>query len=258
MADHDTKAASTRSEAGGQHAHPADSVRAMLSSAQTQEAFLQHIADQLGRDRVTEKPQHPFRGVPDFWREYTLTKEECITTFMNNWTALGGHAFRLQSMAEVKGFLQEFIEETGAESILLQDQPELAELELSTAIAGANVVVWEEDSDTEQLLKDAAQADVGIAIVDHAAAYTGTVVVFSSPSKGRSTSLLPKAFIAIVPADVIEANLGPILKGLDRMSIEEMPAGVHFITGPSRSSDIENDLTIGVHGPGIVYALVVG
>ena len=117
MADHDTKAASTRSEAGGQHAHPADSVRAMLSSAQTQEAFLQHIADQLGRDRVTEKPQHPFRGVPDFWREYTLTKEECITTFMNNWTALGGHAFRLQSMAEVKGFLQEFIEETGAESI---------------------------------------------------------------------------------------------------------------------------------------------
>ena len=45
---------------------------------------------------------------------------------------------------------------------------------------------------------------------------------------------------------------------LDEQGREELPAGVHFISGPSRSSDIENDLTIGVHGPGIVYAIILG
>lgn len=228
----------------------------MLSSPERQEEFLQHIADRLRRPRVAEQPAHPFRGVPDFWREYALEREERIEMFMNNWTSLGGHAFRFQAMDEVKKFIQEFVQETGTASVLLQDQPELIELGLEEALPDAHCHVW--DAASDQMLDEAASVDVGIAVVDHAAAYTGTVVVLSSPEKGRSTSLLPKAFIAIVPADAIEANLGPILKGLDGRSPEDIPAGIHFITGPSRSSDIENDLTIGVHGPGIVYALVVG
>jgi L-lactate utilization protein LutC len=36
-----------------------------------------------------------------------------------------------------------------------------------------------------------------------------------------------------------------------------MPAGVHLVSGPSRSADIENDLTIGVHGPGDVHVIIV-
>lgn len=230
--------------------------RATLSSAERQDEFLHYIAERLGRERITTKPQHPFRGVPDYWREYALDAEARVEMFMDNWTALGGHAFRMKSMAEAKTFIQEFVQETGASKVLLQNQPELIDLQLNELLADAECLVW--DSASEEMLQDAAQAEVGITIVDHAAAYTGTVVVRSSPDKGRSTSLLPQALIAIVPADVIEANLGPILKGLDAEPVQDLPAGVHFITGPSRSSDIENDLTIGVHGPGIVYALVIG
>lgn len=237
-------------------AKAADTSRSALSSQERQDEFLQGIADRLGRPRVVEPPHEPFRGVPDFWREYALDREARIETFISNWTALGGHAFRCSSMAEAKDFIQEFVEQTGAAKILLQDQSELIALDLPSVLADTDCTVW--DSGSKQILDEAAQADVGVAIVDHAAAYTGTVVVLSSPEKGRSTSLLPKAFIAIVPADAVAANLGPILQGLDGYAPEQMPAGIHFITGPSRSSDIENDLTIGVHGPGIVYALVVG
>jgi L-lactate dehydrogenase complex protein LldG len=217
---------------------------------------MQYIADRLGRARITEQPQHPFRGVPDFWREYNLEQEERIGMFMNNWTALGGHAFRMKSLEEVGRFLQEFAQETGAQKLLMQRQPELLRLGLQEALRDVECTVW--DSAKGDMIDEAAQADIGIVVVDHAAAYTGTLVVLSSPDKGRSTSLLPRALVAIVPAHVIEANLGPILKDLDARPKEQLPAGVHFITGPSRSSDIENDLTIGVHGPGIVYALVVG
>lgn len=243
----------------GKGVNAKESARARFSSYERQEEFLQHIADRLGRPRQTEAPQHPYRGVPDYWREYTLDREARIELFMKNWTDLGGHALRLADMKDVRQFLQEFVQETGAQRVLVQDQPELKELDLAQAFdgaGGAEVAVW--DSAASDLLGSAAQADIGIALVDHAAAYTGTVVVQSSPQKGRSTSLLPKVFIAVIPAAVIEPNLGPILRSLDALPKEELPAGVHFITGPSRSSDIENDLTIGVHGPGIVYAVVVG
>jgi L-lactate dehydrogenase complex protein LldG len=230
--------------------------RAIYASKERQDEWMQAIADRLGRPRITEMPQHPFRGAPDFWRAYDLQQEERINLFMNNWTNLGGHAFRMSSMEEVGRFLLDFVRETGAQKLLMQRQPELMGLGLAEALHDVECTVW--DSSAEEMIDEAAQADIGVVVVDHAAAYTGTIVVLSSPDKGRSTSLLPRALVAVVPASAIEASLGPILKGLDARPKDQLPAGVHFITGPSRSSDIENDLTIGVHGPGIVYALVVG
>jgi len=63
--------------------------------------------------------------------------------------------------------------------------------------------------------------------------------------------------MAIIPVERMVTRLGEILVQFDQAGREQLPAGIHFISGPSRSADIENDLTIGVHGPGIVYALLV-
>ncbi len=104
----------------------------------------------------------------------------------------------------------------------------------------------------------AAEADFGIVIADHAVAYTGSVTVLSAPNKGRSVSLLPTVLFIIIPVERLKTRLGEVLATFDEAGREQLPAGIHFISGPSRSSDIENDLTIGVHGPGIVYALIVG
>jgi L-lactate dehydrogenase complex protein LldG len=64
--------------------------------------------------------------------------------------------------------------------------------------------------------------------------------------------------MAIIPVECLKTRMGEVMTHFDGARREDLPAGIHFITGPSRSSDIENDLTIGVHGPGIVYALIVG
>ncbi len=69
--------------------------------------------------------------------------------------------------------------------------------------------------------------------------------------------MLLTTLIAIIPVERLKTSLGEVLRPFDDLEMADMPAGIHFISGPSRSADIENDLTIGVHGPGIVYALII-
>ena len=61
--------------------------------------------------------------------------------------------------------------------------------------------------------------------------------------------------VAIVPASRIVATTSDAFADLARRA--DMPSSVIFVTGPSRTSDIENDLTIGVHGPAAVAVFIV-
>ncbi|MFD0618117.1 lactate utilization protein C [Paenibacillus sp. GCM10027629] len=222
-----------------------------------QAKFIGGIAEKLGRKDIAQKPQHPFRGAPDFWTQLNWTQEEKIERFMDNWQSVGGQAARLQTMEEAKQFIVDRANEFGARHMIRQNQPELNELGLEEALPETDIRVW--NSDPEEYWKaHAAGADIGVAVVDHAIAYTGTITVLSSPDKGRSVTLLPTVMMAIIPVERLKTRMGEVMEKIDGMRRENLPAGIHFITGPSRSSDIENDLTIGVHGPGIVYALIVG
>ncbi|MFB5266262.1 lactate utilization protein C [Paenibacillus enshidis] len=222
-----------------------------------QEQFMNGIAARLKRPRLTEPPPHPLRGAPEFWQAFEWSEQERIDRFAANFSSVGGHVARLGTMKEAAAFIADKAAEMGARAILRQDQPELAALELESAIPGADISVWNVDSADSWKAK-AAAADFGVVMADYAVAYTGSVTVLSAPHKGRSVSLLPTVLIILVPVERLKTRLGEILMEFDRAGHEKLPAGIHFISGPSRSSDIENDLTIGVHGPGIVYALIIG
>ena len=101
-----------------------------------------------------------------------------------------------------------------------------------------------------------AQADIGITSADYALADTGTLVLLAGPNESRLVSLLPPVHVAVFPRSAI-------LTGLDELfTILPMPAektsSMVMITGPSRTADIEQILVRGVHGPGVVHAVVVG
>jgi len=223
-----------------------------------QAAFIGNIAKRLGRaEPQKERPAHPFKGAPDFWNAFDLPPEERISLFMENWRKAGGHAVRTADMDEAKAWIADKVRELSAKRILRQRQEELDAMRLEEALPDAEVAVWD-DLPPDGRLAAAAGADIGVFVADRAVAYTGSLMVMSSAEKGRSVSLLPAAFFAVVPADRIVTRLGEALRPLDETPRERLPAGVHFISGPSRSADIENDLTIGVHGPGVVFAIVVG
>ncbi|MEK3883575.1 LUD domain-containing protein [Paenibacillus sp. PL2-23] len=227
-------------------------------SKEKQESFMNGIAKRLGHPRLTSAPKHPYRGAPPFWQAYEWTLEQRIQGFTDNFLSVGGHVARLESMADASAFIAGKAEEMSARSVLRQDEPALEALQLEEKLpSGASVTVWNSDDDTSWKAV-AAGADFGVVQADYAVAYTGSVTVLSASEKGRSVSLLPTVLFIIIPVERLRTRLGEVLTTFDETGREGLPAGIHFISGPSRSSDIENDLTIGVHGPGIVYALLVG
>lgn len=241
----------------GTTAHKEWLAKLEAESKAKQEQFMNGIARRLGHPRMTEKPLHPFRGAPDFWKAFEWNEEERIKGFTDNFVSVGGHVARLETMEDAKRFIADKGKEMSARYIVRQDQPELDALGLEAALPDASISVWNTDA-SQHWRSRAAEADFGVVIADHAVAYTGSVTVLSAANKGRSVSLLPTVLMIIIPLERLKTRLGEVLATFDSAGRANLPAGIHFITGPSRSSDIENDLTIGVHGPGIVYALLVG
>ncbi|GAB6931288.1 lactate utilization protein C [Paenibacillus sp. JCM 10914] len=225
-------------------------------SRRKQEAFMNGIAAKLGRERVREAPAHPFRGAPDFWQSFEWSAEEKVVQFTANFEAAGGHVVRVSDLEAASAFIHSKALEMSAATILRQQEEALDELRLEERLPDALVLTWNDNPVTDWRAV-AAKADFGVVMADHAAAYTGSMTVKSASGKGRSVSLLPTVLMAIIPLDRMVTRLGEILVQLDEAGREQLPAGIHFISGPSRSADIENDLTIGVHGPGIVYAILV-
>ena len=67
---------------------------------------------------------------------------------------------------------------------------------------------------------------------------------------------MPPVHIAIVNAQDICLTIGDALKLLRRREVADMSRTITFITGPSRTADIELTLTVGVHGPRELYVIV--
>jgi L-lactate utilization protein LutC len=97
--------------------------------------------------------------------------------------------------------------------------------------------------------------DVGITRAQAGIAETGTLVLDSAVEKNRLVSLVPPVHIAILDASRIYATLGETLAMLQ--SDNEPSPVITFITGPSRTADIELTLSVGVHGPQELHVIIV-
>jgi L-lactate dehydrogenase complex protein LldG len=75
---------------------------------------------------------------------------------------------------------------------------------------------------------------------------TGSVVLAAGPEEPRARSLLPAVHVSVLREDRILPGLAELFERIG----SELPSALAIVTGPSRSADIEQSLTIGVHGPG--------
>jgi len=93
------------------------------------------------------------------------------------------------------------------------------------------------------------QCDVGISECDALVAQTGTVVVTSQTSGGRALSCLPPHHVVIARRDQLVADLPAAFALIKQRHGTKFPSMISFITGPSRTGDIERILVLGAHGP---------
>jgi L-lactate dehydrogenase complex protein LldG len=127
------------------------------------------------------------------------------------------------------------------------------------------VVCWNELADldwsgagVEVAVREAREPDmVGITGAFCAIAETGTLMTVSGPQTAATVSLLPETHIAVVRASRIVRAMEEAWQLLRNEYPSALPRSVNFISGPSRSADIEQTVTIGVHGPYRVHIVLV-
>lgn len=87
-------------------------------------------------------------------------------------------------------------------------------------------------------------------------AETGTLMLASGSDTPATVSLLPETHIAVLPAARIVPHMEEAW-GLLRRAWNAMPRAVNFVSGPSRTADIEQTVTLGAHGPYRVHIIVI-
>jgi L-lactate dehydrogenase complex protein LldG len=113
------------------------------------------------------------------------------------------------------------------------------------------------EASDDAFTRRAASADIGVSGVDHAIADTGTLVLLARTGQARSVSLLPPVHVAVVRPGQILSSLDDLFPVLRHDGKGELASAVTFITGPSRTADIELTLVVGVHGPQELHVVLL-
>ncbi len=213
--------------------------------------FLEGIRDRTrtGRYKPTRAPDSVWtpRGKPA-----PAPIQDPVARFLEELGVVGGHGARVENLKEAQGHVASLARERGASALIRWDDADLDGFDAPLAGQGVEVTVWRDLQDFREV---ASRADIGLSTASWAIAETGSLVLESGPGRGRSVTLLPPTYVAVLRAERI---LGTLPEAINRYTGGHLPANVCFHTGPSRSGDIEMSLVTGMHGPGDVHVVVVG
>ena len=175
-----------------------------------------------------------------------------ITNFASRATPLGTQVEHVSDLAGLVALIKIAADEAGTGQIWIAPQLNLAAPDLSQAIAGAGL----EPSQVSD--RDCARDQpIGLSLAARAVVETGSVLLDERTIEDRATGVMALHNITIVPMDRVIDTLDDAA-GLLR-SIAGRPGGGYasFVTGPSRTADIEMSLTVGVQGPKQVSVVFV-
>lgn len=197
--------------------------------------------------------------------------EGLIERFMARLTLVKGEALRARTMDEARSAVAALCERWGVRGAACSTDPLVQELGAQELLAGKNLAVQvldgaESENAWRSELRAASQEsrepnapwDLAITGCAGALAETGSVAFRCAPGRSRSGWLLCGAHLVVLVAEQIVPDLDSLFTGGGALDKSDLPRAITLVTGPSRTADIEQTLTVGVHGPGRFAALVIG
>lgn len=215
---------------------------------------------------VAERPARPGLLAEAVRRELSERWPETLERFRREFERVGGVLHRVTSVADVPPVVGALGRERHARRLVTWHASALG-VDLGAALEGQGLAteampagVPESPEGRRELRARIAEADLGLTGADIAVGETGTLVLVSGTGRPRSTALLPPCHVAVFDRGALVeslAQVGVLLEAWHEGSEAWRGAAIHFITGPSRTADIELTLTRGVHGPREVHAIFV-
>ena len=180
----------------------------------------------------------------------------------------GWNVTRCWGVEEALDYVVSLARRMGATSVPRSVQTVFEAVPVDAALAGVGALCWPAVYDgpdsREDVRRRLADSSMGITGADYAIAETGSVIVLPRSGLSRLVSVVPPVHVAIVrPQDII-GTLDDLfaLRRLEfyrngERGAPDMGSYLNFITGPSRTADIEQTIVVGVHGPGEVHMVLL-
>jgi L-lactate dehydrogenase complex protein LldG len=183
---------------------------------------------------------------------------ELVRAFVESHAAVSGKPHVAGSVAEAAGIIGEVLRGLDAKRVALANLPGALAVAVEERARALDIVVLKEPFPANTLPHAIDEANVGVTGMAFGIAQSGTLVEVVLNDASRLVSALPRVHIGVVWAKDIVARLEDAAPRL-RAVFEQHSTNcvVSFITGPSRTGDIELKLTLGVHGPGEAHAVII-
>jgi L-lactate dehydrogenase complex protein LldG len=182
-----------------------------------------------------------------------------ITQFEAELTRIGGRFYRAANAESAFGYIEQVASICEAKTIVAWEGPIIDDIDLPRRLEEKGIELLTEAVGSE-FIRRTASAEVGVSGVDYALADTGTLVLLARKGQARSISLLPPVHIAVMrPEQIVSGlpDLFPLLRSEARAEGRDLSSAITFITGPSRTADIELTLVVGVHGPQQLHVVLL-
>lgn len=209
-----------------------------MESSAARETILKNI-----RKALTQKVPQPFPEIDRIDFRFEQPDTDLAVLFAEKFTSLLGKFSFCQDEKDLSEQLNVLFEEKGWKEVYCKDENIVQSLSSFGELSFSHL--------------DLTDVDAALTKCELLIARTGSMVLSSSVSSGRTTSVYAPVHICIATVSQLVFDIEDGLRLMKEKYGSKLPSMISFATGPSRTADIEKTLVVGVHGPKEVYCFLL-